>query len=255
MTEQVSAADVDANPNSWYSDGVDVYVRHYDDRAPDDDTRVQLILGHYVEGPITVYLENIDFCAGEGFRADYNLGRPTVYAKNCTFKHSHTIAGFKTNGADSYLFGCEASNNLDDGFNYHAGSGQIPRSFEIDCIGNDNGELGNDNNNGSTSHDAGIAIRLNCTYLRNFGPNCADVSGAMSFNVNVDCADSFKTSNIRNYEISQGYMYLIYCNSGGGRDFDILVTSDGMLYHYNTNLDLLSYADAEDIIQYNPFQP
>ena len=249
-----TSAAVDTTPNSWYTDGVDVWVRMIDDRAPDDDTKVQLSNSHLVTGPITIYAENINFASGLGFVARYDGGRPTVYANNCTFKYADVTGNFRSEGADSYLVDCIAAQGKFDGFNYHESASEPCRAFELNCVGRNNGTTGLGNNNGSTCHDAGgLVIRINCEYFGNEGPNCIDVLGASSFNLNVTAKDSKKSTTSRNFAIADtGDMYLAYCTSAGSSDFDVVLSGASILYTYMTDVAVTS-GPVVNFRQFNPF--
>ena len=97
-----------------------------------------------------------------------------------------------------------------------------------------------------------MAIRVNCTYFENEGPNCVDVDSAKSINISVDCYDTRKSTTPRNYESgASATMYLIGCRSHGRRSYDAIVSS-GELRYYDLKLDSVSGL-ATSIKQFNPF--
>ena len=208
-------------------------------------------------------MENVNFVGIQsvvGRASTIAIGRPTIYGYNCSFKYNATAGGsggggFRTEGADSYLVNCVASFNRFDGFNYHTyfiggGGGQTytPNAFELNCTSNKNGwynagETPDYNDNGSTMHDGGSVLRLNCSASQSQGPNFVDVGNdTSSYNVNCNASTSLAASNSRNYEV-QGVgakMYLIKCKSDGLRTFDLLTDSQGTFYIYKSNAELTS---------------
>lgn len=182
------AADVDANPGSYYIDtGTNtVYVRLQDSRVPDSNVRVYVAQNNTIQGGITCYFEGAQF-EGGGFplwaKNTDSSHIPNVYLKNCKAKYGVTGNTVRIEGSNTIFQDCEAARGTDDGFNYHSLNGVICKAIEINCVGRDNGITG-DNDNGSTIHDGGKIIRINGKYYRNAGPNVADVTdGTQSWNL------------------------------------------------------------------------
>lgn len=144
--------------------------------------------------------------------------RPTLYAKDCSFKYAGASNGLTSLGAIVYLQNCIASRNYDDGFNYHAYEGYAPWAVEINCIGRRNG-ITSDTDNGSTIHDGGSVLRLNGEYFLNKGRNVHDVTnGTQSWNLGVYSHDSSGSPADCNFAVGTGgsdtaKMWLDCCKS------------------------------------------
>lgn len=203
---------VDSTPGSYYIDESNVvYVHTVNSRAADTDCFPMLNVANFQNvGNYQTYLEGIKFHGGNNGCALISCsasGNTTkLVAVNCEFKYNSGGSGALTMlGADSVLVNCVAACAKLDGFNYHAANSRICSSVEINCTGRDNGvSYKNGINNGSTSHDASRAIRVNGIYLRNGGPNLADVSGAQSWNVGCTVGVSSGASASRRIGIMSG---------------------------------------------------
>lgn len=231
LTLQASAADVDANPGSWYLDGSNVlWVRTADDREPDADIRAYFAVFDNVgcQGAVTLYLENLQIHGGGScLIATTTAGpnAPTVYAKNCDFKYGQDSDAVHMLGGTFVGQGCVAAASYDDGFNYHANNGFAPRAMEIDCIGRDNGAAG-DIDNGSTIHDAGSVIRVNGEYMRNVGRNIHDITASTkSWNLGCYAHDGASVAADINWAVGNvdaATMWLDRCRStGSGTDLEV----------------------------------
>lgn len=198
LTNQVSIANVDANPGSWYTDGATVYVRTYDSRAPDTNICPEVGTCARGAGNITLYFENIWFygtqtSSGGAVRLESNAAgqTPKLYMKNCVTKYAVGNGVTCLGVSEAILQNCYSSKNLQDGFNYHIQDGIIPNAIEINCRGFDNGTVeGSGNDNGSSIHDAGNIVRIMGQYYRNIGPNVIDIDGALSWNLRCAAYDS-----------------------------------------------------------------
>ena len=105
----------------------------------------------------------------------------TAAFNRCTFKYSGAGRnGFSSDGEmTTLMFDCVASQNEADGFNYHSsGASAPPKALEVRCVGRRNGRNSNGNNNGSTMHDGGSAIRVDCHYHGNQDYDVHDVGGS-----------------------------------------------------------------------------
>src|SRR3990167_8072857 len=133
-SNQSSIATVEATPGSWWQSGSLVYVHTINNRPVDADVYVSLIQynGDAI-GNITIYIENITFEGGiAAFRmSDGGAGQtPKLYAKNCQFKYSTNGNGLTVlTASETILQSCVAAANLQDGFNYHAHNGIIPKAI------------------------------------------------------------------------------------------------------------------------------
>lgn len=210
LTKVNSIDEVEATAGTWYTESNIVYVHTHDTRVPDSNIRVYLgsvIYNVNVDGAYTFYAEGIDFEGGATgcVRGGENS---KIYAKNCSFKYASGNGGTHITGAEIAIFqNCISAKNEADGFNYHLGTTIIPKFIEIDCVGRDNGYDGNDN--GSTSHDGVIGVRINGLYCNNFGPDVADVStGTQTWN--LGCV-AFGSKANYNFQISNGDAWYDSC--------------------------------------------
>lgn len=186
------------------------------------------------------YVEGIGFIGGTQSIKVY-LGQIDIYFSHCQFMYSRNN-GFNANGGNCYLYKCEASYNYLDGFNYHSNE-YIPCSLEIECCAYNNGYLNVDNtsisNNGSTIHDNGKAIRLNCDYSYSKGGVIADHT-AKSFNFGCTSSNStcyvsgYETNNTSIHCINNCTMYLFDCVLYGSKYEISMVQGNGTI---NTNIE------------------
>lgn len=241
LTKKTSIAEVEANAGSWYADSTTVYVHAHDNRIPDSFIRVYLAVpnGLINSGTAKVYLEGITFDGGiEPLKVTNGnaTAMPTVYAKNCKFKYGSQSNGATIQGANSFFVGCEAARNNLDGFNYHIYNNLKAVPIEIDCIGRNNGYTTQDNNNGTTTHDAITSVRVNGSYYGNKGPNVADVGGGKSWVVNSLGHTSMAIADVQNTNFQvDGLMWLDECKSYNS-PYDIATTTSASIL-YVKNLD------------------
>jgi hypothetical protein len=186
LTARTSIAEVDANPGSYYTDGTIVYVRTSDSRQPDNNVKVNMSVSTCdIANAGKVYMENIDF---EGGRGLFIQGSTTVasgiYCKSVTSKYGMARdGGFSALEINEAFFqDCVAARSENDGFNYHGVTNKV-KAIEVNCVGRHNG-IDSNTDNGSTMHDGGSIIRINCGFWGNKGPNVADVTaGTQSWNM------------------------------------------------------------------------
>lgn len=221
-----SIDEVDANQGSYYTDGTILYVHTGDSRVADNQTLVLMDVYNFRSvGNYRVYFENIKFYGGkEGCISSNSVlstDIPIVSAKKCEFKYSTGgNGGTHLQGVTAYLQNCIAAWNKSDGFNYHDGTnvgGNVPaKAIEVNCVGRSNGiGRGTNTDNGSTIHDGGKIIRVNCTYFGNEGPNMHDVNaGSEAWVVGCESYDSKATTSSRrtNYRVEDyAKMWLDSC--------------------------------------------
>lgn len=180
---KASINEVEIYNGSYYVDENNVlYVHTVDSRIADNQMFIALDIYNFRSvGNYKVYLENLKFYGGKEGCVSASLSTstdtPIIAAKNCEFKYSTNGAGgFMTLGVTSYAQNCVCAWNSRDGFNYHKGGPVVAKAIEVNCIGRSSGiGRGTDQDNGSTMHDGGKAIRVNCTYHSNEGPNVHDI--------------------------------------------------------------------------------
>ncbi len=180
-----------------------------------------------------VYLENLTCLEGSAplsVEKQQDGSNIEIYGKNCKFFYSRSALSTKHNadGSTKYdtegnvvteliendvcmLYGttlsifqnCEASFGLKDGFGYHMGSNSStpPKAIEINCIGINNGNIEDGNDQGSTMHNGGSIIRVRDICAQNYGANYADAhSGTESWN--IGCVGFESLCDYSNIQIS-----------------------------------------------------
>lgn len=163
-----SINEVESTPNSWYTDGTNIYVHTKDNTIPDNNIRVMFNTINTVTTSNDLYLENIQIHGGISPLKGISGGN--IYAKNCKFKYSTSSNGITINSSLAIIDSCEASNNFLDGFNYNSG-----KVIEVNSLARNNGNtLQGDTQNGPTQHNGGKIIRINCEYKNNKGSNVGD---------------------------------------------------------------------------------
>ena len=232
-----SLADVEANENSYFVSGNTIYVHS----ASSPQKLYVLVSGVNLHATLsngdTLYVEGIEFIGGNygGLRVTNGSSskKPLVLVKNCGFSRSYMGNDFYLQGCSGIVQNCYASHAADDGFNYHATLNVIPDSIEIGCIGRFNGTVGNNTNNGSTTHDAAKILRLNCEFFGNIGPNIADVDNSKSFNYGVVSLDSAGSStNKTGIQCQNSIMYCDTCSAyNNGYNFQAYL--GGVMYVKN----------------------
>ncbi len=243
LTHVTSIDAVEATANSWYTDGSNVYVHTVDGGIPDEQIYIffKALKGLQVANTYTYYLENIDI---EGGSSPFQLSQGNIYAKNCTFKYGTESNGVYLLGSNAIFINCVAAKNALDGFNYHMSSlNTLCYGIEIDCIGRDNGGTWINTNkidNGSTAHDGCMVVRLNGNYQRNYGPNCIDITGSKSWNINCVTTDtklgSDTSSANAGFEcLSGAIMWLDSCTATGTYYATYVETDNGAEMYYTNS--------------------
>lgn len=224
LTLVASAALVNTTINSYYYDSATktVWIRTFNSRVPDSNILNLLDNANFYSWHVSsVYAENIKFYGG-GDPAYVYVSSATVPKQavfvNCEFNYS--IGGDNLSVSSNVyisLSNCIAKYSNRDGFNYN---GTNIRFFEYKCVGSDNGTTQSDN--GSTSHNSAVGIRVACTYLRNSGGCLHDIDSAKSYNVGIIAGFSIASSisqrgyRIGAYNVADSTLaYLIECKSVG----------------------------------------
>lgn len=188
-----SIDEVESTPGSYYVDSSLTYIHTYDSDEPKNESVLRFAngLGLWIDGDnITVFLKGLKLWGGDRALFAENetgSGGLKVFAKDCEFKYSNnsTFDVVLIQGADLAVFeNCSAIDGLKDGFNYTPLNGVPTNAIEINCIGKRNGTEGDGDDQGSTMHGGGKAIRINGVYSENNGSNIADVhEGTQSWNM------------------------------------------------------------------------
>lgn len=235
LTLAASKAACQATPSTYWLDGLGAIWLHLQDgRVPNADAGQDVGILTYAPQNVNIsytnslnYVEGFDFEGGSFLAqagAAVSIGR--VVVNNCT--HRFTADGIPPFGfvgvALAIVNNCRGFDNGTDTFGYTPRSTGEPPTYavEISCHSYKSGRTGN-TNNGSTNHDTGKTVRVNCTYRDSLGPLCAEVGSVQSWNINVDAQNSLMTSNdlqdacfvCGNPTPETCEMWLESCKSGG----------------------------------------
>jgi len=190
-------AAVEATAGTCYYDSVGdvLYVRMFDDLTPERDDVLVAIASFAPDKGKYNYMENITvICPGGVSNDTATLGHFT--AKGCKFIYKPTTNLINFSGNNYvWLENCIAARARDDAFTYKDAGGYSPSIVEINCVGRDCGGTDNyglDNhiNNGSTTHDGAIILRINGEYYGTEGIQVHDVGQAVSLNIACYAHDS-----------------------------------------------------------------
>ena len=192
---QTSIANVQANPYSFYDDGVDIYA-HFASGAAPNLTNVKVLSADNVTALTTgmdgdtLWLSMCEFWGKQAIKWDSSSS-----GQNCRLIAQDTAARYAIldnwdiDDITTRLIRCYATDSREvDGFNYHRNVAYAWNTthLEVDCYGARNGYNGvGSNDNNFTTHDRVYFIRLNCKGRNAKGPNFADTAG--SFGVNLGC--------------------------------------------------------------------
>lgn len=222
LYDQVNSInEVYENEGTWILSGGILYVHTINGRVPDDELRLFRSGNNLViEGDCSVYLENLKVYGGNSplrATAQNQSDKLNVYAKDCDFYYTYSVENdcVMMQGTTLSVFeNCKAKYSQKDGFNYHTHNGIIPKAIELDCVGAFCGNSDDNNDQGSTIHDGGSAIRVNCIYHDNYGSNVADQGeGSESWNIGCIAYDSKATfgQNSNYFAYSGVKMFLESC--------------------------------------------
>lgn len=230
-----SQANCEATPGTYFISGTTIYVHTIDNRAPDAFIRVMKRQSttandynfQFLTPNGTFYADNFQFEGGQ-YPFYTRLTSPataqTLYWKNCAHKYGG-INNLAVNGNALCLSQkCVSAWAGADGFNYHAIFGSAgPQVFEVDCVARRNGLDSTDTNNGSTTHETSMVIRVNGDYRFNQDRCVHDVTAAFSWNIGCRSGNSL-TGNAAwaagNTPTDTTKMWLDNCTSEGGPDLE-----------------------------------
>ena len=250
-------ADAGSIGGSCYVEGQRIYVNLADGRAPDSDCIVLQDLPSLYLRDRLFYLENIHFLGGSsssgGVYTAHAAGDSCI--NQCRFSYAYNGNAFGVlRGRDGRMFSVRSTTSYSrklDGFNYHKGSQSIASDVvEIECLGHHNGLQESGNNNGTTMHDGGRSIRINCDYSYNMNRNIHDISDGTESWLLGTAAGSSQTSSLDPYDNANfmfgrsGYVdttkvWLDSCRSVGGSLTDFAVYPGAELRVRNTDVSNL----------------
>lgn len=248
LENQFTLADCQANPYTWYTDNVDVWIHTGDGLAPNDTNyavNVSLdIFEPTLLGGAKMYIENALVLHGRNthdMRVYGDMSGATTTgefcAKGCQFiggdlratplNFVNAISFISVKNV--YLFDCIASYGGEDGFNYHyqhvpTGNRRDCLALEYNCKAYDNGRFSTSNtSNCTTAHEGANILRFGTIGYGSRGPTLADVNGCYS--ICIDChmgeslgggsqKTSFQFNNVG--AVDPGKALLINCDGGSG---------------------------------------
>lgn len=200
LTVQSSPEGVRDNANSFYYDATTdiVYVRLFDNRAPDSSvacmlssTTLRLIrLNASLSANTRFYIKNVDLFGANPFVL--NNASTTFYwdfgAYNCRFSYAGNTNGAAIAGYSvGFIKDCRSDYNRGDGFNY---SNSVGFTFEWDCSSWYNDRVASDSNNGSTSHLGWKIIRVGGNYQFSAGKGVQDINDTSTYSLGCTSINS-----------------------------------------------------------------
>lgn len=240
LTAQVSIANVDANPGSWYYNAGTLYVRTTDSREPDGDILPFVSTSSGVlNDAVTYYIENVKFYGGlNGVLLSRTAAGAALYMKNCEAKYTAGNGIYIHGGGTAWIQGCLAAANATDGFKTDESSGAYANVALINCVGRNNGIAASTASNGYSRHDDGSTIIVEGEYYGNNGRNIHDVNAnngtPLLWCLGVRCYGA-TANGTTNFAIGltatpAGTMWLDSCDSED-RTTDIEILSDAVCYY------------------------
>lgn len=225
LAKQTSAANVEANAGSWYSDGTTVWIRLAGDAVPSDVRVYPAIQNGWAGSSTVTYLENIIFEGGShAMRSSNSAATGKLYAKGCKFRYATSSSGNGVTfegGLEAIFEDCTAEGNYLDGFKVDLSGSLVPNVALVRCIGRYNGWGNSDIGNGHSRHNGGNTVVVDCEFYGNYGANYHDIGDCRTWIVGSTAYSSRATSAGRVIDFAcgvdgdDGKMYLHRCNNTG----------------------------------------
>ena len=273
-----SLAECTSTPDSFYSDGTNVYVNRAD--TTNLNTIVMVSSGIWqfkLSANSEIIINNVTLLNGSPSQPCYfegeNSTEGNVVLKNIrlvNFGGGTSLNGISTDGIkDIKLFNCMVFNTIRDGFNYHNTKEINVKStvFEYGCYAENVGlDTTSDNNNISTAHEGINIVRVGTKGRKSRGPLIADVNGCYSLNIDVSVYDTgLSSSSSQNAAFhfndttgiysptSSGKAWLLNCSGGNTKEWGI--NSDSSFKQIDKiYIDNFSGSNLPDDIVLTPFQ-
>lgn len=264
LSDAVTLVACRATSGTYYKTGSTIYVNL--GRAVDTDVRIYTGPGasgtgnfYYLKTGGTVYLEDVELHGG--FWGAYILAQTagdiiTFKHRRCGFRYCLSVGLFNQGKILSIGQESAANYNTEDGFSYHYYSAPlgVPYGIEVDCTARSNGWNATGTNNGSTTHDGGQMIRVNCTYSDNQHRQIHDVNGSVTWMVGCTVTAP-RAGYYSNYAAGVGggtlsLMYLDSCTSSGTYDLETIV-SGSTIYTSNFTTNGTNVSGAT-VVSYTP---
>ena len=229
-------ATADSTPNTSTFASNKIYVHTFDGREPDADV---VVFGPDGTGwlqtqAISFFARNVHWWGWEQPVLLNHSGGGQYVFDQCSFRYSRgSRNGFETSTASTAGMlvihnNCDASYNRLDGFGYRGSHVAI----EIGCKGVWNGYTGtNANDNGSTTHNSVVSVRVNGVYRYNDDRNLHDINATSNWliccvagdaqNASSDPYDNANFLSGRRGQPDATKMFLEGCISTGGSASDV----------------------------------
>jgi hypothetical protein len=190
--------------------------------------------------PGDYYFENLEFWGGGGVNTEEDSTAQNrrldtrrlhrFFFKNCAFKYTGSSTSFSYRGGltgivndstEMYLEDCLAAWSVTDGFNYHHAdvdaNDKGGKIYENRCVGKYNGfnsdytGFPSGSNNGSTTHEKIIGIRLNGLYFDTGGRPLHDIENSKTWLVNCTAYSSLITSGAEAIMMQNAFSRADFC--------------------------------------------
>lgn len=223
-----SIANVSATANTFFYDATAdiVYVRTFDDRAPDSDivclvasTTLRLINinSNSLASNAKISLQNIKVWGANPLRLSNNSG--SIYwnfgINNCEFSYAGNLNGCLFEGYGvGHIYNTRSDYNLRDGFNY---VNSIGFSFEWNCRVYGSTLVGSSSDKGSTSREGWKTIRVAGDYQYTRGKGVQDINDVVSYSLgctsknSLGATEEHRAGFASNSSTGTTTMYLIEC--------------------------------------------
>jgi len=244
LTLVANAAAVSSTAGSWYTDGVDTWVRAFDDRVPDTNliATAGLSSGVY-QARVSGYYKSIKFINGGSnhpavWHNSTAADAVSVY-DGCWFVGGASSGGCLKVEQDTgtcFTENCKAYHAVTDGFNYHKAS-TYSNFFFIEN-GNVSGHCGSAlADNGSTCHDGIWGVRLNGAYQSNAsGRAVHDIGAGGTWNLACSASNATNGWTVGSATPTTK-MWLDGCTTSGNSTWDFNIDPSGSTMYYR-NIDL-----------------
>lgn len=255
LIEVFSLAECQSTSNTYYINGSTLYVHPLNNSAPTSKIEILLnVVPSYTPSQNVpfVYFENVGFATNSIYGAIQIKNDSTTQFN--TKAYFYNCYGFKNklgnifsidNIKECWVQNCRAYKPKNDGFNYHTSKAgyEVMKVVEINNYAE---EMGKDfpsepSSNGSTIHEGGTILRLNCTYINGRGGNVADVNaGVRSLNLNVKSTGNYATNGgsfIVTETGSKMWLYDCVGNQDLATQYSVTASSGANLYYKNSEFN------------------
>lgn len=242
LSKQTSIANVQANAGSYYYTGTSLYVRTFNNRAPDANVLPISTDSFTWFTSATNKKSFVDGCVIWG-RGGCRTEHTTANTNIIGYRNTHcgftdwTVGAYRVEGSDyAYMINCSGSNStVQDAFSSASTTiNALPKVLQVNCKAWDCGVAGPNNYNAFTSHNNSATIRLNCIGERTYGPIYADVLGSHSLNLGCYGTTSqasagtgqaiYQSGTVSGFDSSNSKVFTKDCSAAGSNYARVQVT-------------------------------